>query len=282
MGWHFFKEGASKFQGNGFTSVGFLQSAKGPFADFYKSMVPDGEGRERLDHKQTRDFWNQYRSEVVSHYGFDDDEKQKKKAEEVGALFEERLKVFHREHGVDIREYLLECDRLQEAKADKIKDVDFARTWIASKEVELRRKAKPWLDDIELMGQQLESSLRKIATKEQRAKGSCEITDRSAMWVDTVVKYVIIGIGVLLILGLFTRLASVAGMLFLMSVMSTQPPWVAGSETGYVYYQMVEVSAFLVLIAFSAGRFAGLDYVIYALRLRCCPPKTVTVDLKGD
>lgn len=277
MGWHFFKEGASKFHGNSFTSVYFLQSAKGPLADFYKSMVPDREGRDRLSKKQTLDFWKQYEQDVIDHYGFDD--KQKTEAAKVSKLFEERLNELHRENAADIREYLLECDRLKKAKADRIREVEFLRNWIASKEVELRGTAKPWLDDIALMGQQLESNLNAVATKEQRAEGRCGISDRSSMWVDTVVKYVIISVGVLLILGLFTRLASVIGMLFLLSVLSTQPPWVAGSDTTYVYYQLVEVSAFLVLIAFAAGRFAGLDYVIYAIRMRCCPPKTVTVDV---
>lgn len=277
MGWHFFKEGANKFQGNSFTSVYFLQSAKGPFADYYRSMIPDREGRDRLSKQATLDFWKRYQLDVIDHYDFDD--KQKKEAEKVSTLFEERLNQFHSDNAADIREYLLECDRLEDAKTDKIKNVDFLRTWIASKEIELRGTAKPWLDSIGLMGQQLESNLNAIATKEQRAKGPCEIADRSAMWVDMVVKYVIIGVGVLLILGLFTRLASVVGMLFLMSVISTQPPWVAGSDTTYVYYQLVEISAFLVLIAFAAGRFAGLDYVIYALRMRCCPPKTLTVDV---
>lgn len=277
MGWHFFKEGASKFQGNGFTSVGFLQSATGPLADFYRSMIPDREGRQRLDKEKTLEFWRQYQREVIDHYDFGDD--QRKKADEVVKLFEARLSQFHREHAADIREYLLECDRLKRAKEDTIKDVEFLRTWIASKEIELRRTAQPWLDSIELMGQQLASNLNAIANKDQSARGSCAITDRSAMWVDSIVKYGIISIGVMLILGLFTRLASVAGMLFLLSVISTQPPWVPGAETRYFYYQLVEVSAFLVLIAFAAGRFAGLDYVIYAIRMRCCPPKTVTVEV---
>ncbi len=277
MGWHFFKEGASKFQGNSFTSVYFLQSATGPLSDYYKSLVPDREGRNRLDRRQTLEFWKQHRLDVIDHYGFD--ETQRKKAEDVAKLFDKRLTRYLSDYQAEIDEYLLECDRLKQAKEDKIKDVDFLRTWIASKEIELRGKSKPWLDDIALMSEQLSSKLNSIATGEQREEGPCEISDRSAMWVDTVVKYVVIGIGVLLILGLFTRLASVAGMLFLLSVMSTQPPWVVGSDTRYVYYQMVEISAFLVLIAFAAGRYAGLDYVIYALRMRCCPPKTVTVDL---
>jgi hypothetical protein len=55
--------------------------------------------------------------------------------------------------------------------------------------------------------------------------------------------------------------------------MSTQPPWVPGAETTYVYYQLVEVLALVVLIAMAAGYYGGLDYVIRGLRLRCCPPK---------
>ena len=88
------------------------------------------------------------------------------------------------------------------------------------------------------------------------------------------IKFVVVGVGVLLILGLFTRLASVAGMLFLGSVMATQPPWVYGANSQYVYYQMVEVLALFVLFVFAAGRFGGLDYLIYGLYRRCCGPKT--------
>ena len=62
-----------------------------------------------------------------------------------------------------------------------------------------------------------------------------------------------------MILGLFTRLASLVGALFLLSVMATQPPWVAGANTTYFFYQLVEVAALLLLAATSAGRWAGLD-----------------------
>ena len=57
IGWHFFKEGAKKFQGDSFTSVYFLQTAKGPLAEFYKSMIPDRQGYERLDQGKTEEFW---------------------------------------------------------------------------------------------------------------------------------------------------------------------------------------------------------------------------------
>ncbi|MDG2380309.1 MAG: DoxX family protein [Pirellulaceae bacterium] len=271
-GWHFFKEGAKKFHGESFTSVYFLQSAKGPLADFYKSMIPDRQGRERLNQEKTKGFWKQYSAQAGAHFGFDED--QQKRANKERDRYVKRLAAFYYDNGTDIQEYLLECDRLEKAKADTMSNVEFQRDWIASKESELAGKVRPWLASIEMLGEQLQGGFHKIATDEQLQRGEFPITNRSEMFVDTIVKYVVIGVGVLLILGLFTRIAALAGMGFLLSVMSTQPPWVATANTEYFYYQMVEILALLVLMAFNAGRFAGLDFLVYAARVRCCPPKT--------
>lgn len=73
-------------------------------------------------------------------------------------------------------------------------------------------------------------------------------------WFDTIV-------GGLLILGLFTRLASLAGAGFLASVIATQPPWIPG--TTETYYQAVELAALLVIFATCAGRMGGLDYFLH-------------------
>jgi uncharacterized membrane protein YphA (DoxX/SURF4 family) len=80
----------------------------------------------------------------------------------------------------------------------------------------------------------------------------------------------IIGIGVCLVLGLFTRLASLAGILFLGAVMATQPPWVEGANTTVFYYQLVEIAGLVVLFASAAGRWAGLDFFIRAALGKCC------------
>ena len=63
---------------------------------------------------------------------------------------------------------------------------------------------------------------------------------------------------------------AVAGALFLGSVIAAQWPGSAGAAP--VYYQSIEMAALLVLAAVGAGRFAGLDFFLYALRMRCCPP----------
>ena len=74
-------------------------------------------------------------------------------------------------------------------------------------------------------------------------------------------------------LHLSTRLAALGPIGFLLTVMSTQPPWVYGAETTYFYYQLVEVLALFVLFVLAAGQFAGLDYVVHGMYRRCCPPK---------
>ena len=83
-----------------------------------------------------------------------------------------------------------------------------------------------------------------------------------------------IGVGLCLLVGLFTRLASVAGAFFLLSVMATQPPWVAGANTQFFYYQLVEFAALLFLAAVAAGRVAGLDLFLHALWSKCCGKKS--------
>jgi uncharacterized membrane protein YphA (DoxX/SURF4 family) len=79
------------------------------------------------------------------------------------------------------------------------------------------------------------------------------------------VTYVVIGVGVCLLLGFFTRLASLVGIGFLCSVIASQPPWVAGSNTDVFLYQLVECAALAVLIVTAAGRWFGLDFFSYAI-----------------
>ncbi len=69
-------------------------------------------------------------------------------------------------------------------------------------------------------------------------------------------------VGVLLIIGLFTRVAALAGAGFLFSIILTQWPGAPGALP--VYYQTIEMLGMLVLAAMAAGQFAGLDYVLYS------------------
>jgi thiosulfate dehydrogenase (quinone) large subunit len=82
-------------------------------------------------------------------------------------------------------------------------------------------------------------------------------------------------VGVLLILGLFTRLASLGGIGFLLLFYACNPPFVGyfysiPSEGNYliVNKNLVELCALVVILVSGSGRFAGLDRIIHGLFAR--------------
>jgi thiosulfate dehydrogenase (quinone) large subunit len=79
-------------------------------------------------------------------------------------------------------------------------------------------------------------------------------------------------VGAFLILGLFTRLASLAGMAFVLMFYLAAPPWIGlsyaiPSEGSYLIINknLVEVGALLVIFFTGSGKFAGLDRILSAL-----------------
>jgi thiosulfate dehydrogenase (quinone) large subunit len=92
--------------------------------------------------------------------------------------------------------------------------------------------------------------------------------DLITMWGLTIV-------GVLLILGLFTRLASLAGIGFILLFYFANPPFVGyfyslPTEGSYLIINknLVELCALLVILVTGSGRFAGLDRILHGLLVR--------------
>jgi thiosulfate dehydrogenase [quinone] large subunit len=76
----------------------------------------------------------------------------------------------------------------------------------------------------------------------------------------------------LLIMGLFTRLVSLAGIGFILLFYLCNPPFVGyfysiPTEGSYliVNKNLVELSALVVILVTGSGRFAGLDRILHAL-----------------
>ncbi len=83
-------------------------------------------------------------------------------------------------------------------------------------------------------------------------------------WINTLVPYFDLAIGILLLVGLFSRVTSLAAAGFLLGIIATQPIWVPGHDPKIIW-NLVEFGALLVLAATVAGRFGGLDYFLYRL-----------------
>jgi len=89
---------------------------------------------------------------------------------------------------------------------------------------------------------------------------------------DLITMWGLIAVGVLLILGLFTRLASVGGLGFITLFYLCNPPFVGyfysiPTEGSYlvVNKNLVEFCALLVTLTTGSGRFAGLDRLVHGV-----------------
>ncbi|MCL4813607.1 MAG: DoxX family protein [Vicinamibacteraceae bacterium] len=95
---------------------------------------------------------------------------------------------------------------------------------------------------------------------------------------DLITMWGLTAVGLLLILGLFTRWASIAGIGFILLFYLCNPPFVGyfysiPSEGSYlvVNKNLVELAALLVIFTVNSGRFAGLDRILGALVARRPP-----------
>jgi uncharacterized membrane protein YphA (DoxX/SURF4 family) len=151
-------------------------------------------------------------------------------------------------------------------------DVPYQQKRIATKAAETTAAATPWVNQVRDLEQKFIDDLRGVLTPEQKSQAittqALETALRSPQQarlnrLNVGVTILTVGVGACLLLGFFTRLASLAGALFLAAVVATQPPWVA--DAAPTYNQIVELAGLLVLAATGAGRWLGIDYLTYRL-----------------
>ena len=142
--------------------------------------------------------------------------------------------------------------------------VDSLRDQVGTIRTERNQKLAQWSSEVVAIWDSLEQQINSLAVDAQAERPLCtmhrpfdqkysmiKIIDIVIPWFDTIV-------GVLLIIGLFTRLSSAAAAVFLISIIATQPPLVPGSAPTYFFF--IEVAACLVIFATCAGRMGGLDF----------------------
>ena len=275
IGFHFFTEGADKLKSPGWTSAGLLGNAKGQFADSFQNMVWDADGLARLDAKETEALWSHFRERVVRIYAFD--ESQTKKAEEIFRRRINQLETHFDDYKRDIQEYRLGIARRDAYRADD------GRTQVASLsgqlnriEGELSAKRSELIKPIDLIWDGYEGELNALAVEGQRHRGPISI-DRpgrrtlDSRTIDKIIPYFDLTLGLLLMIGLFTRTAAVAAGLFLCSVVVSQWPGTPGAVP--VWPQLIEALALFVIAATASGRAAGVDFFVGLCRAWCCHGK---------
>jgi uncharacterized membrane protein YphA (DoxX/SURF4 family) len=202
-------------------------------------------------------------------------EEQRKSAAAALDLRREQLAAYLEQEGPAIAEWQHELWRLHEWESlPDAASVPFEQKRISEKRAETASAGLAWVDQVRTIERGLVDDLKSSLTPEQQENGGVVAAIDKALTnpgearlakINLAVTCLVTGIGVCLLLGLFTRLASFAGILFLTSVILSQPPWTPGAELMVFYYQLVEIAALLVLAMSDAGRFAGLDFFIRAM-----------------
>ncbi len=291
VGFHFFKEGTTKLQSGNFSAKPFLSEAKGPYADYFHPFLDDPHGVVRLCLKTenplvatdeefqspeiSADFtfaiWNDFRDRLHDHYQFED-RNQVVRAERILSEHKQLLEEFLDANRDELIVHFGSTDRLNgfdrdgSARQLTAEKVESLREQVETIKSDRRRKLQGWLREVESIWDSLEQQLNEVAVDSQRDQPALTLhrpfsqplswqkaIDRVIPWFDTIV-------GALLILGLFTRFASLAAAMFLASVIATQPPWIAGTAPTYLYF--VELAACLVIFATAAGKIGGLDFFL--------------------
>jgi uncharacterized membrane protein YphA (DoxX/SURF4 family) len=116
----------------------------------------------------------------------------------------------------------------------------------------------------------LRQDARKLLTVDQLARGPVPEPWTPQQRIDHATIWALIGLGCLLIIGLFSRLAAIGGAVLLLSFYLAIPPWPgvedlesAGPEHSFIVNKnLIEVIALLAIASMPTGRWLGLDQLL--------------------
>ncbi len=200
-------------------------------------------------------------------------EEQKAKASEAFARRAKQLDDYLAGESDAIEEYQHELWRLKQwRETPEAGGVPFEQQRITTKAAEIGKTPAPWVSQVAAFEKEYFDELRGVLTPEQRANPAttqafdAAVNGPQAKWlyvIDIAVTILTVGVGICLLLGFFTRTAALAGALFLLSVIASQPPWL--TDTVPTMPQVIEFASLLVLAGTRAGRWAGLDFFTWWL-----------------
>lgn len=267
IGWHFYMEGVDKVKGNDFSSAGFLTASKGPLADKFQGLIWDYDGRLRLNEKEVESLFKSAAEQTVSHFALTDE--QRKNLDRVRNQYIGKLRDVYDEGDEDIYKYWESVDRVEKmGESDMWTGVASLRGQKEKIEADRMTAVRPTLASIDAIWSQFEGRLNSVATPEQRQSAGYFYFNRpgetvmSTRVVDQIIPIFDMSVGILLMIGLLTPLASWAAALFLLGVILSQMP--GYPDTQPTYYQAIEAVALVGLACTDAGRYAGLDFLPWA------------------
>jgi uncharacterized membrane protein YphA (DoxX/SURF4 family) len=308
LGCHFLYEGLWKISPfdrfstshhEAFTAEPFLTQARGPMAGLFYAMLPDIDGRQRLQvvvdaqgktsidagpitqrmYDFRRDFLSCYQSRATDENSKVAYERLARAAERTYKDFCDKAQAYLNENTDDIIAYFNALDRFEkDPERNQQASYQKQRRW--DRMMELRHEADKWIKDLEDQEKAFQNSLYSLLDKQQEQTGRVPPSWNPFRWdrveqINFAVTYSLTAIGLCLMLGLCTPLAALGGAAFMCFVVMTQPafPGIYPPDPPMIGHALlvnkdfVEMVALLVVAATCSGRWGGLDYFLYHLVL---------------
>lgn len=286
IGAHFFHEGFTKWRDPKPFSAPMFGAAKGPFSEFYRNLVWDRDGLLRLDRDDTLAVWGVtsankgegefgggYLAEAIHHFKFDQEQ-----ANQAADLVMARVRQYDAaldQWGTEIEEYHYGLERRRENAGQSGRKLASFEKHDSRIATELNSKRMPWQTEIDRIWKGLERDINDLADQHGLAgRGYLAIAKPGRHTLDSetfdrFIPYFDMTIGVLLVVGLLTRVTASLAAAFLVTVIASQ--WPFARDAMATNYQQVEMCALLVLATVGAGRYAGLDAVLESCcSWKCC------------
>ena len=275
IGWHFLNEGSEKISsyqrgGKPFNAEPYLRASTGPFSWFFRGMVPDVDSLEKLDPDKLKATWTGDVDRIKNHFGFTGEQTAKAASELDDAKKYVELLFTSRDFSEKRAKYLHEFAAVKAVETEK-RPMSFELERAVDKRKELERDRRDLIKDIDTRGTALKDAVNKLATPEQlAAAGPYKEPWTEVDRVNTMTAYGLFAMGLCLMLGLFTRVAATAGVLFLGQIYLSMPPWpglppnpLAEGHYFIVNKNLVEMFALAALATLPTGQWVGLDALLF-------------------
>jgi uncharacterized membrane protein YphA (DoxX/SURF4 family) len=275
IGWHFLNEGTEKYESfqegtNPFSAEIYLRNSAGPLAPFFRSMIPDVDGKDVLDTAKLKAVWKADVARIADHYGFD--ESQRAKAAKVLADNELWLDQWwdNPENAEKRKKYTDELTQVESKEQDpKAMSYELERCWESRRSLEADRKSLSY--PLVERGKTVQESVAKVATPNQLQSAGPTSRPHDQLWyINQMTTYGLIAIGICLITGFLTPFAALCAALFLAMIYLSIPPWPgmppnpkAEGHYWIVSKNLVELLACFVIATTPSGYWCGIDALAF-------------------
>jgi len=297
IGFHFYMEGSEKLRSGDFSAESFFRAARGPFSPYFHRLLEDENGQQRLcvisqsddrgqhyqvDPELTIAIWGDFVDRAASYYALDDT--QLSRARDILKAHQDELVAWLDSNHTELIAHFSTGDRLEGFEQDGSSKQRVAlhvaslRGQVNSIRAARQGQLQLWTAQIEEMWNSFEDQINSLTRSSAEAQSSPSLKKPLALHrpfsqpmsklnvINWIVPRFDVLVGGMLMLGLLTRFASLAGAGFLATVIATQPPWVPDASS--TIYPSIELFALLVIFSTYAGRIGGLDFFIWAFRTR--------------